>query len=166
MALINLSSLSSVMSQLPFMSHVTSQLIVQSHVTSQLIFQSHVTSQLIVQRHVTSSAELPEPCHVSADLPESRYATADRPESRHILSVAPRSSRSVLQYSSLVSSVRDAPLVSARTAGIPKPSHSNPAVPELISHDGDRFMLRLGCVHHHRTARGGGVHCDVSRGGG
>ncbi len=53
-------------------------------------------------------------------------------ESCHVLSVASRSSRSVLQYPSLVSSVRDAPVVSARTAGIPKPTHLSPPVLELI----------------------------------
>ncbi len=40
--------------------------------------------------------------------------------------------KSVLQYPSLASSVRDAPLVSARTAGIPKPTHFSHPVPELI----------------------------------
>ncbi len=80
--------------------------------------------------HIT--ADLPESCHISADLPESCHITADLPESCHVLSATPRYSRSVLQYPSRVSSVRDAPLVSARAAGIPKPTHSSPPVSELI----------------------------------
>ncbi len=47
-------------------------------------------------------------------------------------SVTPRDLRSVLRVPCLVSSVRDAPLVSARAAGIPKPTHFSPPVPELI----------------------------------
>ncbi len=47
-------------------------------------------------------------------------------------SVTPRDLRSVLRVPCLVSSVRDAPLVSARAAGIPKPTHFSPTVPELI----------------------------------
>ncbi len=66
---------------------------------------------------------LPEPCHV----------TADHPESCDVLFVTSRYSRSVLRFPSLISSVRDAPLVSARAAGIPKPIHSSPPVPELIA---------------------------------
>ncbi len=47
-------------------------------------------------------------------------------------SVTPRNLRSVLRVPCLVSSVRDAPLVSAIAAGIPKPTHFSPPVPELI----------------------------------
>ncbi len=47
-------------------------------------------------------------------------------------SVTPRNLRSVLRVPCLVSSVRDAPLVSACAAGIPKPTHFSPPVPELI----------------------------------
>ncbi len=72
--------------------------------------------------------DLPESHHVSADLPESHHVSADLPESCDVLSVTSRYSRSVLRFSS----VRDAPLVSARAAGIPKPTHSSPPVPELI----------------------------------
>ncbi len=64
--------------------------------------------------------------------PEPRHVTAEQPESCHVLSVTPRYSRSVLQYPNLVCSVRDAPLVSARAAGIPKPAHFSPPVPALI----------------------------------
>ncbi len=39
----------------------------------------------------------------------------------------------MLRFPSLFSSVRDAPLVSARSAGIPKPTHSSPPVSELIA---------------------------------
>ncbi len=47
-------------------------------------------------------------------------------------SVTPRDLRSVLRVPCLVFSVRDAPLVFARAAGIPKPTHFSPSVPELI----------------------------------
>ncbi len=68
-----------------------------------------------------------------ADHPEPRHITAAHPESCEVLSVISRYSRSVLRFPSLVSSVRDAPLVSACAAGIPKPTHSSPPVPALIS---------------------------------
>ncbi|KAI2651157.1 Transposon Ty3-I Gag-Pol polyprotein [Labeo rohita] len=54
----------------------------------------------------------------------------------HILFTAPRSSRANLpdlRCPSLVASVRDAPLMSTLSAGIPKPTHLTPPVPELIS---------------------------------
>ncbi|KAL0193382.1 hypothetical protein M9458_011678, partial [Cirrhinus mrigala] len=54
-----------------------------------------------------------------------RHVTSDCPESRHFTSAAPRSS-------SLVSSVRDPPLVFSRAAGIPKPALTNLPVPEVI----------------------------------
>ncbi len=42
------------------------------------------------------------------------------------------SRETVIKCQRLASSVEDPPLVSARTAGIPKPAHSNPSVPVLI----------------------------------
>ncbi len=112
------------------------------------------------------SALQPESLHVSALQPEPLHVSAELPES-----ITPRDLRSVLRTPCLVSSVRDAPLVSARAAGIPKSTHVNPPVPELIPLSEVLPMigialLHLGCVHHHRTARGGDVHCDVSRGSG
>ncbi|KAA0713081.1 hypothetical protein E1301_Tti008608 [Triplophysa tibetana] len=67
-----------------------------------------------------------EKLHTTADHPEPRHVTANRPEPHPILYVAPRSSRSVIRHFSVVSSVRDALLVS------PKPTHSGLPVPELI----------------------------------
>ncbi len=90
----------------------------------------HVSDDLPESHHV--SANLPVSHHVSADLPESHHISADHPESCDVLSVTSRYSRSVLRFPSLVSSVKDALLVSARAAGIPKPTHSSPPVPELI----------------------------------
>ncbi len=84
--------------------------------------QSQTTSQLVIQSHTVVTAGHPELRHITADHAESHHVTADHPETCHVLSVTPRYSRSVLQYPSLVSSVRDAPLVSARAAGIPKPN--------------------------------------------
>ncbi len=69
---------------------------------------------------------------IAVDRPEPRLVAVDRPESGYFLSAETRSSRSVFRYPSLVYSVRDATLVSARTAGIPKPTHSNTPGPELI----------------------------------
>ncbi len=96
--------------QLIIQSYVTSQLIIQSHTVSQLFIQSDVKSQLIIQSHTTSQMIIQSP----------------------VMSVTPRYSRSVLRFPSLVSSVRDAPLVSACAAGIPKPTHFSPPVPDLI----------------------------------
>ncbi len=124
--------------------HELSQVTVDRHELSQVTFDrhesSHVSADLPESLHVSAdlpeslhfSAHLPESLHVSADLPESLHVTVDHPESCHVLSITPRYSRSVLRFPSLVSSVRDAPLVSACAAGIPKPNHSNPPVPELI----------------------------------
>ncbi|KAL0203330.1 hypothetical protein M9458_001348, partial [Cirrhinus mrigala] len=61
-----------------------------------------------------------------------RHVTSDHPESSHIPSAGPRSSRSVHHNPSLISCLRDAPLVSAHSAGIPKPTHLTPPVLELI----------------------------------
>ncbi len=36
---------------------------------------------------------------------------------------------------------------------------------QSASHDENRFLVCLGCVHHHRTSRGHRVHDGVSRGG-
>ncbi len=172
--------MSPIKSPLIFMNPVKPQLIIQSQVTSQRIFQNLVTSLLIFQSHISAahpesrhvSADHPKSRHVTADHPKSRQVTADHPETCDVLSVTPRYSRSVLRYPSLVSSVKDAPLVSAHAAGIPKPIHSSPPVPELIPLSkvlpimGIAFLVCLGCIHHHRTLRGGSVHYDVSRGGG
>ncbi len=86
----------------------------------------HVSALQPESLHV--SAHQPEPLHVSAELPEPLHVSAEMPES-----VTPRDLRSVLRVPCLVSSVRDAPLVSACAAGIPKPTHFSPPVPELIS---------------------------------
>ncbi len=101
------------------------------HVSADPPESLHVSADLPESLHV--SADLPESLHVTADHPEPRHITADQPESCHVLSATPRYSRSVLRFPSLVSSVRDAPLVSARAAGIPKSTHSSPSVLELIS---------------------------------
>ncbi len=97
------------------------------------------SSQTTVDRHesIHLTADQPESHHVTADQPESHHITADQPESLHVSaempeSVTPRDLRSVLRVPCLVSSVRDAQLVSARAAGIPKPTHFSPPVPELI----------------------------------
>ncbi len=98
--------------------------IAASHESSQVTADRHESSQVTADRHESSQ--------VTADRHESLHVAADQPVSCHILSATPRYSRSVLQYPSLASSVRDAPLVSARAAGIPKPTHFSPPVPELI----------------------------------
>ncbi len=125
--------------------HESSQATVDLHELSQVTVDLHELSQVTVDRHESSqvtvdlseslhvSADLPESLHVSADHPESHHVTADHPESFNVLSLTHRYSRSVLRFPSLVSSVRDVPPVSARAAGIPKSTHSNPYVPELIS---------------------------------
>ncbi len=69
------------------------------------------------------SALQPESLHVAALQPESLHVAALQPESLHVSaelpeSITPRDLRSVLRVPCLVSSVRDAPLVSARAAGI------------------------------------------------
>ncbi len=106
-------------------------------VMSLLPVMNQFHSQLMFKKLSKVSADLPESHHVSADLPESHHVrwsarvssiTAEQPESCHVLSVTPRYSR----YPNLVCSVRDAPMVSARAAGIPKPAHFNPPVPALI----------------------------------
>ncbi len=70
------------------------------------------SSQFTVDCH-KSSHVFPESRHITADHPEPPYITADHPESCVLLSVTPRYSRSVLRSPSLVSSVRDTPLVPA-----------------------------------------------------
>ncbi len=111
--------------------HFSADLWESSHVTVDRHELSQVTVDLPESLHIF--ADLPESLHVSADHPESHHVTADNPESCNNLPLTPRYSRSVLRFPSLVSSVRDVPLVSARAAGIPKSTHSNPYVPELIS---------------------------------
>ncbi len=121
---------SQVAADLKELSKVTIDVKEPSQVMDNLRESNQVTIDLPESHHV--SADLPESHHVSADLPESHHVSADLPESCDVLSVTSRYSRSVLRFPSLVSSVRDAPLVSARAAGIPKPTHSSPPVPELI----------------------------------
>ncbi len=119
------------------MSLFTSLLTFQILFTSPLTFQSLFTSQLTIQNHVTSQL-------ISQSL------------------VTPRYPRSVLQYPSLVSSVRDAPVVSARAAGISKPSCPCTNSPvRSASHDGDCVVLHLGCVHHFRNAPGNALVPDL-----
>ncbi len=124
-------------------SHESSQATVDLRESSQATVDLRESSQATVDLRESSqvtidhqshhvSADLPESHHVSADLPESHHVSADLPESCDDLSVTSRYSRSVLRFPSLVSSVMDAPLVSACAAGIPKPTHSSPPVPELI----------------------------------
>ncbi|XP_058639016.1 uncharacterized protein LOC131544658 isoform X1 [Onychostoma macrolepis] len=125
--------------------HESSQVKADLQEPSQVAVDVRESSQVTVGRHQPShvSADHPESLHVSADLLKSSHVTAVRPESQHhvpadlpesghVRADTPRSSRSVFHYSSLISSLRDSPLVSARTAGIPKPTHSSPPVPELI----------------------------------
>ncbi len=116
---------------LPESLHISADLPESLHVFADLPESLHVSADLPESHHV--SADLPESHHVTAHHPESHHVTADHPESCNVLSLTPRYSRSVLRFPSLVSSVRDVPLVSARAAGIPKSTHSNPYVPELIS---------------------------------
>ncbi len=110
--------------------------------------------------------------HVTADRPESRHITANRLESGHFLSVALRFPKSVRQYPRLASSVEDSPLVSAGATGIPKPTHSSPPVPELISLSEALPMMRIAlwCVWaayiHYDFSRGGDWCCRTSRGSG
>ncbi|KAI2666495.1 Transcription initiation factor TFIID subunit 2 [Labeo rohita] len=121
-------------------------------VTADLPEHRHISVVRPESRHV--SADLPESRHVSAIVPQPRHVTAVVPEPRHVvaichvLSAAPRSLRSVLHCPSLVSSVRDAPLVSARAAGIPKPTHFTPPVCELIPPSAARSIMgtALWCV--------------------
>ncbi|ROL43189.1 hypothetical protein DPX16_18592 [Anabarilius grahami] len=119
-----------VSADLPEPCHISADLPEPCHVSADLLEHCHVSSDLLEHHH--DSSDLPETCHASADLPESHPVTADHPESCHVLSVAPRSLRSFLRYPSLVSSVRDTPLVSARASGIPKSAHSSLPAPELI----------------------------------
>ncbi len=137
----------------------------ESHFVSALQAESHLVSANHPEPHHVT-AEQPEPLHVSDLLPEPIHVSAELPES-----VTPRDLKSVLRVPCLVSSVRDAPLVSARAAGIPKPIHSSPPVHALVSLSVALPMmgialLRFGCVHHHWTVWGSDVHCNVSRGGG
>ncbi len=136
-----------------------SQATVDLRESSQATVDLREPSQATVDRHELHhvTADQPESHHVTADQPESHYVTADQPESLHISAlqpeslhvpalqpeslhvsaelpepVTPRDLRTVLRVPCLVSSVRDAPLVSARAAGIPKSTHFSPPVPELI----------------------------------
>ncbi len=159
-------------------SHLQSQSALQPeslHVSALQPESLHVSALQPESLHVSAlqpeplhvSAELPEPLHVSAELPEPLHVSAELPES-----ITPRDLRSVLRTPCLVSSVRDAPLVSARAAGIPKSTHVNPPVPELIplSEVLPMIGIALCCIWAAYTTtelpEGGDVHCDVSRGGG
>ncbi len=121
------------------------------HVTADQPESRHVTADQPESRHVT--ADQPESRHVTADQPESRHVTADQPESRHVTAdqpepIPPRDLRSILRVLRLISSVRDAPLVSVRTAGIPKSTHFDPPAPELItlSEALPRMGIALCCI--------------------
>ncbi len=135
--------------------HVTADHPESSHVSADLPESRHVSADLPESRHVSAdlseschiSADLPEPRHVSSDLPEPLHVSSDLPEPLHVMSTTPEpcpvavvvlqpstvlSRETVIKRQRLASSVEDPPLVSARTAGIPKPAHFNPPVPELI----------------------------------
>ncbi len=99
----------------------------------------HRSHQASTHHHESDyvTAEQPESLHDSAPQPESFHVSAPQPEPLHVSaeppeSIPPRDLRSVLRVPCLISSVRDAPLVSVRTAGIPKSTHFGPLVPELI----------------------------------
>ncbi len=67
------------------------------------------------------------------------------------------SSEPVIKSQRLASSVEDPPLVSVRTAGISKPNNSSPPGHKLIPLSEvlpmmEIALLRLGCVHPHKTA--------------
>ncbi len=115
---------------LPESLHVAADLSESLHIAADLPESLHIAADRPESLHIT--ADHPESLHITADHPESLHVTANQPESCHVLSATPRYSRSVLQYPSRISSVRDAPLVSARAAGIPKPTHSSPPIYELI----------------------------------
>ncbi len=115
------------------------------HVSADLPESLHLSADLSESLHV--SADHPESRHVSADLPESRHVSSDLPEPLHVMSTTPEprpvavvvlqpstvlSRETVSKHQRLASSVEDPPLVSARTAGIPKPTHFNSPVPALI----------------------------------
>ncbi len=159
---------------------------VTSWVSSCLRWSSRVSSPLSGSSRVSS--RLRWPSRVSSHLSWSarvlpRLVWPSRTSSRHVYYPEPRpvavvvlqpstvlSRETVSKHQRLASSVEDPPLVSARTAGIPKPTHFNSPVPALIPLPEALPMmgialLRLGCVHQ-KTAWVGGIHCDVSRGGG
>ncbi len=112
---------------LPEPSQATADLRESSQATADLRESNPTTVDLHVSSQVTVDLHQPESRHVSAHQPEPLHVSAELPES-----ITPRDLRSVLRTPCLVSSVRDAPLVSARAAGIPKFPHVNPPVPELI----------------------------------
>ncbi len=164
-----------VTSRLVFQSLVTSQLFTQSLVTSQLVYQSHFTSQLIIQSHFTS--QLIIQCHFTSQLICQSHFTSQLIFQSHfmpqlIFQSHFRYSRSLLRVPSLVSSVRDAPLVSAHAAGIPKPTHTNHLAPELIAPSTALPMwgVALWCIWVYRggagynLSRGGGLCCGTFRG--
>ncbi len=143
------------------MNQATSQLICQSLFTPQLICQSLFMSPLICQRSL----------HVSADRPESRHSWSSRVSSllvcsSRVLSL-PVCCTQIVEGSSSVSQTgiqRGGPTAGVSTC---RPSCSWTDSPVCSSsHNGDRFMVYLGCIHHHWTFGNGGVLCDVSRGGG
>ncbi len=134
-----------VCADLPESLHICTDLPESLHICTDLPDSLHVSADLPESRHV--SADLPESRHVSADLPEPHHVSTDLPEPLHIMSTTsePRPvavvvlqpstvilRETVIKRQRLASSVEDPPLVSARTAGIPKPIHFSPPVPELI----------------------------------
>ncbi len=115
--------------------HVTADQPESHHVTADQPESHHVTADQPESHHVT--AYQPESLHVSALQPESLHVSAELPDPLHVSAelpepVTPGDLRSVLRVPCLVSSVRDAPLVPACAAGIPKSTHFSPPVPELI----------------------------------
>ncbi|KAL0168874.1 hypothetical protein M9458_037096, partial [Cirrhinus mrigala] len=91
-------------------------------------------------RHVSS--DLPEPRHVTLDHPEPHQVTSDRPEPRHVTS-SRVTSHPICCNQFIKVSLRDAPLMSARSAGIPKPTHLTPPVLELITLSASLPMLGI-----------------------
>ncbi len=135
--------------------HVSADLPESLHLSADLPESLHVSADHPESRHI--SADLPESCHVSSDLPEPLHVMSTTPEPRPVAVVVLQPStvlsrETVSKHQRLASSVEDPPLVSARTAGIPKPTHFNSPVPALIPLPEALPMmgialLRLGCVH-------------------
>ncbi len=126
-----------VSADLPESRHVSADLPESRHVSADLPESRHVSAVHPESLHVSSVH--PKSIHVSAVRPESllisaqlRHIIAGHPETCHILSVTPRYPRPVHRVPSLVSSVRNAPLVFAHAAGNLKPTYTNPLAPELF----------------------------------
>ncbi len=119
-------------------SHESSQVTVDLRESSQITVDRHESSQVTVDRHESGhiTADLPESLHISAIQPESLHVSAHQPVSSRLCRAARvyYTQRFKVSPSSSLSGVQreDAPLVSARAAGIPKSTHFSPPVPELI----------------------------------